>query len=110
MNNISKARDPGLQPERTAMSWHRTAFSALVLALLTTRTGFSQEDTVLVAMGSLSTLICLTLVFISLQRQQLIILDINLTHHKNMLSKLLICAALGINALAVALHSLIISL
>ncbi|GAS72194.1 TPA: DUF202 domain-containing protein [Citrobacter werkmanii] len=34
---IKEERDPGLQPERTQLSWQRTAFSMMVPAALTFR-------------------------------------------------------------------------
>ncbi|HEB0852635.1 DUF202 domain-containing protein [Citrobacter werkmanii] len=37
---VSANRDPGLQPERTALSWRRTAFSMMVPAVLTLRGWF----------------------------------------------------------------------
>ena len=37
-------RDPGLQAERTALSWNRTALSLLVNALLSLRIGWESES------------------------------------------------------------------
>ncbi|ECJ3935719.1 DUF202 domain-containing protein [Salmonella enterica subsp. salamae] len=107
MKPTLRLRDTGLQPERTAMSWHRTVFSALALALLTTRAGFTRGDSILASIGGLSTFISLVLCIISLQRQKSVILDIPLISHPTILAKRLICIAPGLNAFAIALHSLI---
>ncbi|AID27599.1 DUF202 domain-containing protein [Salmonella bongori] len=46
-------RDPGLQPERTELSWRRTAFSMLVPALLALRGWFYYGDWPYAAAGLL---------------------------------------------------------
>jgi uncharacterized membrane protein YidH (DUF202 family) len=45
------ARDPGLQPERTSLSWSRTALIVAVNALLALRTGFVEGEDWLVVAG-----------------------------------------------------------
>ncbi|WP_431280002.1 DUF202 domain-containing protein [Leifsonia poae] len=45
------ARDPGLQGERTALSWTRTALVIVVNALLALRTGWVSGQPVLTAAG-----------------------------------------------------------
>jgi hypothetical protein len=105
MNTALRVRDPGLQPERTALSWHRTAFSSLILALVTIRSGVSQQDLLLTVAGGIAMMLSLLLVFISFGRQKLIVQDTELTSQNAILAKFLICSALGINALAVVLHS-----
>ncbi|MFF1635049.1 DUF202 domain-containing protein [Leifsonia sp. NPDC058248] len=47
------ARDPGLQAERTALSWTRTALVIVVNALLSLRSGVISGEPALVAVGVL---------------------------------------------------------
>jgi uncharacterized membrane protein YidH (DUF202 family) len=50
---IAATGDPGLQPERTALSWTRTALAIAVNALLSIRAGFVAGEPWLVAVGVL---------------------------------------------------------
>ncbi|TYL46060.1 DUF202 domain-containing protein [Nocardioides sp. BGMRC 2183] len=44
--------DPGLQIERTALAWRRTALSTAALGLLLVRLGFSHDQPLEVAAGA----------------------------------------------------------
>lgn len=107
MNIPLRKRDPGLQPERTSLSWQRTSFSSLVLALLVTRSGVSQGDVLLSILGGFSALLALILVILSLRRQRIVVRDTNLCTPSSVLAKALISGSLGLNALALMLHSLL---
>ncbi|HET8779556.1 MAG TPA: DUF202 domain-containing protein [Agromyces sp.] len=50
---VEATGDPGLQPERTALSWSRTALAIAVNALLSIRAGFVAGEPWLVAIGVL---------------------------------------------------------
>jgi uncharacterized membrane protein YidH (DUF202 family) len=50
---IPATGDPGLQPERTALAWTRTALAIAVNALLSLRSGFVAGEPWLVAVGVL---------------------------------------------------------
>lgn len=107
MNTYIRVRDTGLQPERTALSWQRTAFSSLVLALVTTRAGLSMGDIMLMVVGGVSTLFSLFLVFISLRRQRVLWYDTELTSRSAVICKGLMCLGLGLNALTITLHNVV---
>ncbi len=63
MTPILRSRDPGLQPERTALSWTRTAVAMSVNAALGLRAGVTHESSTLV-MLSLVLVAAATLMFI----------------------------------------------
>jgi uncharacterized membrane protein YidH (DUF202 family) len=43
--------DPGLQPQRTALAWHRTGLAVLVNALVVLRAGAKAEQPFILALG-----------------------------------------------------------
>lgn len=52
-------RDPGLQPERTALAWQRTGLSAAVVAVLLVRSGVVGSSPLEIAGGACAAVVVL---------------------------------------------------
>lgn len=48
---LQPVRDPGLQPERTALAWSRTAMAVLVNAVFALRAGFVNQQRSIICLG-----------------------------------------------------------
>ncbi|MEO7953497.1 MAG: DUF202 domain-containing protein, partial [Polaromonas sp.] len=44
-------RDPGLQPDRTALAWNRTALAGIANAVLALRTGIANDQQLVMILG-----------------------------------------------------------
>jgi hypothetical protein len=53
VTDATVGRDPGLQGERTALSWTRTALAIAVNALLALRTGWAAGEPALAVLGAI---------------------------------------------------------
>ncbi|MEJ8856756.1 DUF202 domain-containing protein [Variovorax robiniae] len=62
-------RDPGLQPERTAMAWTRTAISAMVSAVVYLKMALTANSLLLGVGGAVLLFGALGLVLISMRRR-----------------------------------------
>lgn len=51
MTDTAGLRDPGLQPERTALAWSRSGLAVLVNAILVLRSGLEHESRLVTALG-----------------------------------------------------------
>lgn len=65
--------DPGLQPQRTALAWRRTAFAMFVNALLTIRSAANSGSRELFAMAALLAAASAALAFVGWWRQRVLL-------------------------------------
>lgn len=107
MTPVLRARDPGLQPERTALSWQRTSFSSLVLALVILRSGYSRDSLLLICLGYVSVAFSAVLIITSYRRQKILVTECPLANLESQRTKGLICASLLLNAVAVIIEGVL---
>lgn len=107
MTATLRERDPGLQLERTALSWQRTAFSSLVLALVTVRSGYHQGSLLLTSLGCASVIFATMMIVLSRWRQNAIVLNRPPLSRTSRCAKRLICLSLFLNALAVVIQGVL---
>ena len=106
MSEELRPRDPGLQPERTALAWHRTAFTTLIFSLAAVRVAFSRGDIVSGMLSGIGAILALMLVVISYRRQKTIVADSEPTTPSSVLAKRLISAVLCLVSLSLVLPAL----
>ncbi|WP_071809124.1 DUF202 domain-containing protein [Franconibacter pulveris] len=99
-------RDPGLQPERTLLSWQRTFFSVLILALVTLRCGLSRENMLLTGAGASFVLLSLTMTLIILLRRQAMACPVDVVSRPARGVKRLISGTICLCALTLVLYNL----
>lgn len=65
-----KAAERGLQPERTALAWSRTALATFVNAMVVTRAGLKLDSPLLLAVAGLAALTALWMLVTSARRRR----------------------------------------
>ncbi|BET80039.1 MULTISPECIES: DUF202 domain-containing protein [Edwardsiella] len=107
MTLTRRIRDQGLQPERTSLSWHRTAFSSLALTLVIARACFCHGSQLLIGLSCASVALSVALVMVSYRRQQTLVCNTDLCTLPSALAKSLISGSLCLNALVITLNSIL---
>lgn len=72
-------RDPGLQAERTALAWHRTALALVTNALLSLRAGVVSDQPLVLALGSVLVCAAATAAMMGVRRKRMLIDDPQVT-------------------------------
>lgn len=102
MSKDVRTRDAGLQPERTALAWHRTLFAASIFSLAAVRIAFTRGDLLCWLLSSAGAIVALALAAFSFFRHGRLDEEAATTLFP-LLAKSLLSTSLCLIALALAL-------
>ena len=102
-----RTRDPGLQPERTALAWQLTLFSVFVLALASTRFGFARGDLVSGGIAGIALGLTVILAIVVRNQQRQVGGNTALTTFASVMIKRLLSVVLGLEAISLVLSAVL---
>lgn len=102
-----RTRDPGLQPERTALAWQRTLFSVFVVALAATRIGFARGDLVSGWSAAIALGLTVVLAIVSRNRQRQVAVSKAFTTMSSVMVKRILSVILGLEAMSLVLSAVL---
>ncbi|HFK3156520.1 TPA: DUF202 domain-containing protein [Citrobacter sedlakii] len=106
MSHLPHPRDPGLQPERTALAWQRTVFSSLLFSLMACRSGVLHHSLFSVCLGTAASVLTVILLVTSLFNQYRARQNVNLITPTTAHIRLLLTTALCLLALSLSVSYL----
>lgn len=99
-----RENDPGLQPQRTILSWFRSIAVIFLNALLLIKVGLNTHSHLLVALGIIALLLATFMYAYSIRRNQYVTYDIEVVSNQSITILRVISFSLFVVALLLSAH------